>query len=320
MRWWLQPSSGVRRPITAAGVVLGRAADADFVSEDPAASRQHALVFLGADGPALVPLGRGTIAVNDVAVAKAQEVRAGDRIEVPGLALEVVAEDVVSKAPPRWMLRVEDSALFGLADAPRTVGGSPDDDLHLPGTPAGAVRLVPQDDGLVVEALVDGIAVAGHEVEEGAVVRVGPRTIIGVGAQSLCVVAGGAISEATTAGELPPNEIEAATLQFLPRGGRLLLKMGAREVTAYLSERKCDLMALLLQPPEPYAPGDYIPDEILLRRIWPGADRSRLDVNTLVYRVRKDLVAAGLDGCSALDRVRGGVRARLAADAAITVV
>jgi hypothetical protein len=54
-----------------------------------------------------------------------------------------------------------------LAGAARA-GGSLADDLHLPGCPPGALRLVPCATGVVVEAVAAGVRVAGHPVAPGA--------------------------------------------------------------------------------------------------------------------------------------------------------
>ena len=62
----------------------------------------------------------------------------------------------------------------------------------------------------------------------------------------------------------------------------------------------------ILMPPSGFDPGDHLPDEVLIPRIWPGEDRGRLDVNQLLYRTRHDLLAVGVDGLQILSRARGG--------------
>jgi hypothetical protein len=52
--------------------------------------------------------------------------------------------------------------------AAASVGGSASDDVRLPGAPAGAVRLVPADAGLVVEVRSAGVRVAGKPAAPGS--------------------------------------------------------------------------------------------------------------------------------------------------------
>lgn len=51
---------------------------------------------------------------------------------------------------------------------PLAAGGSRTDDLHLPGCPAAALRLVPCAAGVVVEAAAAGVHAGGHPVHPGA--------------------------------------------------------------------------------------------------------------------------------------------------------
>ena len=100
---------------------------------------------------------------------------------------------------------------------------------------------------------------------------------------------------------------------------RRVLGFGAREHTAWLADRRCDLVASLLKPQGAYAPGDVVPDEVLFRRVWPGGEPGRTELNTLVFRARKDLLKAGLDGATLIERQPGGVRFRLAERALVRV-
>ena len=76
-------------------------------------------------------------------------------------------------------------------------------------------------------------------------------------------------------------------------------------MTVYLPDKRCDLMALLLSPPEPLRAGDFVEDEVLLGRIWGKELKARTDVNVLVHRLRKDLERAGLDA-TWVERQKGG--------------
>jgi len=63
----------------------------------------------------------------------------------------------------------------------------------------------------------------------------------------------------------------------------------------------------LLQPTGEYEPGDFVPDELVLPQIWPRQpERTRTDLNTLVHRVRKDLLKIGVDPTSVIERAATG--------------
>jgi hypothetical protein len=144
-----------------------------------------------------------------------------------------------------------------------------------------------------------------------------------VGPIVLRILAGDGVAEATMRHHLR-QEIGAsvARLSFLPRGGRMeLAVLGGRSVTVYLAERRCNLVACLLKPPDPFAPGDFVDDEVVIPRVWPNQARGRTDLNTLLHRARKDLVAAGIDGAALIERADGGgaTRFTLLPGAAVSV-
>ncbi len=95
-------------------------------------------------------------------------------------------------------------------------------------------------------------------------------------------------------------------LQFLPVGGRLFLSILGHELSIYLSERRCALLAVLLQPPGESDPGDYIPDEEVFPRVWGKGQGDRNTLDVLLSRVRKEFEAVGLDGFRYLERMPGG--------------
>ena len=94
-----------------------------------------------------------------------------------------------------------------------------------------------------------------------------------------------------------------------------------RDARKEVERSRRDLVAALLQPPPPFAPGGFVPDDVLLPRIWPGRAMTRVDLNVLIHRTRHDLVRAEIDGATLLDRARGGsaTRFRLAVDARVSV-
>ena len=78
-------------------------------------------------------------------------------------------------------------------------------------------------------------------------------------------------------------------------------------------------MACLLQPPPPFNPGDFIPEEILCRHVWPGEKNGRTELNSLLYRLRQALTEEGIDPAPLFERRGGGLRFCLAPDASVVV-
>ncbi len=313
---------GTRLAIKPTGILIGRAPHCDVVLTEPEASRVQAIVFSGTEGPCLAVLGKGPTAVNGEPVVHERCLAAGDLLELPGLALKVLAAPEEAAAPPRssWVLRGP-SGLFGVARTPFTVGSGAGADLRLDGGPAVALRFHLAD-RLHVEAVaaieIDGVSCEPGSLEElrpGAIVRHagGQFEVVSTNPMNLTSTESGPAS----AGD-PPSEIR---LEFLSRGGRLTVGWRGLDRAVYLPERRCDLVAALLQPPPPFAPGSFVPDEVLLPRIWPGRAMSRVDLNVLIHRARHDLVRAELDGATLLDRAKGGsaTRFRMALDARVIV-
>jgi len=82
-------------------------------------------------------------------------------------------------------------------------------------------------------------------------------------------------------------------------------------------------MIALLQPPDGYAAGELIPDDVVRSVVWPRkAGVSRPEINMLISRLRRDLLDIGLAGPRLLERAQGGGATRfvLATGATIVVV
>ena len=118
---------------------------------------------------------------------------------------------------------------------------------------------------------------------------------------------------ATTAvgsgGDLPTR----VTIEMLPRGGRVVFAIGARDHAVYLADRRFDLMVALLRPPAGYAAGEFIPDDTVRAVVWPRKPSvSRPEINMLISRCRRDLIEAGLAGPRLIERAPGGGGTRIA--------
>jgi hypothetical protein len=174
-------------------------------------------------------------------------------------------------------------------------------------------------DRLTLEVNVDGVSVDAPTQPGDIVTLRSGATVAAKGMSFRAISLPADPSKPTTRpmfDELPT----AVTLRFLPRGGNLSVTVGTHTRRLYLADKRCDLVACLLQPSAPYAVGDIIPDTALSARLWGVTRGGRTDINTLVWRVRKDLAAAGMEDVPLLERSRGGVRLRLADGARVSVI
>lgn len=317
--YWLE-SDGGRVLIGPESVLVGRGPDCDIVLADPRASRHHALFRSTDEGVEVVPFGRLPVTVNGAERAAATPLRAGDRVGCAGVTFELVLARPSQAPEPDVLWGVERTlgALFRVAHSPFRVGGAADDHLIVVSWPPTVMALHLVGDDLTLEAVREGVTM-GVALERGECARVRPGARVSYGTQSLRLVA---LPRDPTKVTDDVSRLVAPTgaeLRFFPRGGRLTVRYGPRALSVYLADRRCDLVACLLQPPPPFAPGEVVSDDALLERIWPQQNQGRVDLNTLVFRARKDLLKAGIDGAALLERIGGGVRFCLAPGAAVSV-
>ena len=309
-RWWLADPEGTRRRLEAGGVLIGRSPDCDLILRDPKASRAQALVYLDGDAPRLLVLGRGRTLLSGERVEREAKLDHGQKLELPGARFEVLATQETE--PPEvgrgWVLDQPGGGYFGISGGVLQVGGHQTDDLHLEGWPDHALTLQTTQGRLHMLAQAD-LEVDGEQLNPGALVALHPGSQIRFAGQTLRVIAGGDFGHGSTVATAEPSEQAlpyAIRLEFLPRGGRLHVRAPTLEQSVYLPGHRCDLMAVLLQPPSPFTAGDLLDDDLVLARVWPHQQRNRVDLNTLIYRLRRDLVAAGIDATSLVQRAAGG--------------
>ncbi len=321
--WWLRSPGGLSSRISTSGAVIGRSPQCDIVLTDESASRSQALVYIAGEGPCIVVLGQGATRVNGADVDREQVLNDGDTIAVPGLDLTIYVESVAAQpAAAAWLVESGRGAMFGVSSSPFAIGSGPTVDVRIDDWPPQAVRLHSVGDRLHVEACVP-VELDAHTLEVGEIELAAAGSTIVVGDDTLTIVSGGKLGDAATASNKHgstqlPNSVH---LSFLPRGGRLTVVSDGRERSLYLSDRKCDLVAALLSPPAPYEPGQLIPDDVLMPRIWPAQQAGRVNLNVLIHRVRHDLLRAQLPGADLLLRARGGRATRFAlADGAKVVI
>lgn len=302
---------GVSRRVGGQGLLIGRDPACDIVVADPAISRRHALIRTSFDGVELVPLGRLPIAHNGRLCERAQLLVDGDHIEVAKLVFTVKVE---LPRPGRTQVGyrlVRGRSSFALSHTPFFAGGGDADDLILERWPAGALRFHLAQGELFVEVMTGVATKNGETIEGDTLAALGVGDVLGYLGDTF-EIAGGDRAHTTITGDadaLPSRVV----VEMLPRGGRVVFSLPSGDRTLYLADRRLDLIAALVRPPSGYAPGDFIPDDVLRPIVWPrNPNVIRSEINVHITRCRKDLLAAGLAGPRLLQRSPGGGATRLA--------
>lgn len=319
----LTTNDGTSRRVGQGGLVIGRQQDCDIVATDPSASRRHALVRLAVDGVEVVPLGRAPIAVNGKSLDKPVMLANGDELAVPGLVVKIAIELVRPDPKARVGYLLERGAnVFGISHTPFVIGGGATDDLVVAKWPAEVLRFHLAQDEVFVELCAGKATRNGDGLVIGELVAVAPGDAIACRGETFVVGVPDGSPPATTAvgGSLGlPVRVE---IEMLPRGGRVVFRVGGRDASVYLADRRLDLMMALLAPPEGFRAGEFIPDDVVRAKVWSKhASVTRQEINTLISRCRRDLVEAGLAGPRLLERAPGGggTRVALAPDATVVV-
>lgn len=305
----------------AAGVWIGRQGDCDLVTQDPAASRRHALVRLTSEGVELVPLGLEPSTRNGRVVERAVGLGDGDQIGVPGLSVLVRIEATapIVNRPSGFVLARAKGGNFGVSHTPFVIGGAPSADLIMKDWPREPILRVHLAQGDAFVELCSGDA----QLDEVAL-ELGALEPLPIGAKIGCrgeqfAIEGTPVTTAVGARHELPTRVE---IEMLPRGGRIAFTLGSGECLVFLAERRLDLLMALLRPPAGHQPGDLIPDQAVRSVVWPrNASVGRVELDTLIARCRRDLVDAGLAGPLLIVRAPGGgsTRFMLAPDAEIVV-
>lgn len=308
--------------IGASKVLIGRSPDCTIVLEGPQVSRYHVVVRLGGEGAELLPLGREPVLVNGDECRALTKLRANDVIDVCGWTFragEGETEAGVEVEKVAWFLERQTGLLHYVTGSSYRVGGDLKDDLIFVGWEPSVLSLEATVGAPVLTALRPAVW-CGRALEAGERVTLADGALITYRGESLTVRA----KQAHAGGETRPSSELAKSavrveLEFLPRGGRFTVEIGLRVHTMELSDRRCDMVACLLQPPAPFRAGDLIPEEVLCARVWPGEKSGRTELNSLLYRLRQALAEEGLDAANLFDRRGGGLRFCLAPGASVVV-
>lgn len=295
------------------GLVIGRRPDCDLVVRGDKVSRRHALVRATGAGVEVVHIGKGPTLVNGAAVRDVAALAHDDVVQVGDTSVRVAVSDGEDAPEQMWVLETPGGTLCGLRRSPFVVGGAPGDDLVLAGWPAAGAQFHVLVDGLVVEVSADA-RVRGKAARAGDYVSLGVGDKVEFGGTAISVLAAGQGTEGTTRLTVSWSPPTFVGLHFHERGGLLTMDFPAADrVSVHLPDRRCDLVAALLQPPGGLRAGDDVSDDALAPRVWPGQPgKGRTDINLLLHRTRRSLLEAGVDGPALLLRADGGGASRIA--------
>lgn len=312
IRCVVNTSNGPSRRVGAAGLLVGRQGDCDIVISDLSISRRHALIQLTGDGAVVLALGRTALEINGKKCDRTHELAHGDRLTFPGveLSIELEAQRPSAQAKGRYRVRLGGSS-FGLAHSPFVIGGDKSDDLIIKRWPAHALRLHLTQGEAYLEVHAGKATIDDVELEAGAMEPLALGARIGYRKETLVLEA--EISDGATTAIGPADILpQKVLIEMLARGGRVVFTLADGDRAVYLADRRLDLMIALLQPPQGYQPGGFIPDDVVRTIVWPRNPAvTRPEINMLISRCRKDLIEAGLAGARLLERSPGGGATRL---------
>jgi hypothetical protein len=326
---------GPSRRVGPNGILIGRQGDCDIVAADPQVSRRHALIRLTSEGAEVVPLGRHPLDLNGTESSLPVALAHGDVLRLPGLELRIdiaipkperdapagfVLERAIAKekAPPAGSALDPGGGGFRISHTPFTLGGGDTDDLIVKGWPVSAIVFHLAQGELFVEPRADTAERSGQTLA--------PETLEPLVVGDTLAYRGEAFTIALAPGRVATTAVGSKTelptrveIEMLPRGGRVIFTVGAREHAVYLADRRFDLLVALLRPPAGYIAGAFIPDDTVRAIVWPRKPEvSRQEINMLISRCRRDLVDVGLAGPRLLERAPGGGGTRIAlADGAV---
>ncbi len=302
-------------------VLIGRSPDCNVVLERPEVSRHHLLVRVGIEGAEMLPLGREPVLHNGVERRELTALRPGDRLGICGWEFrlgEAEVEDGTSSGDTAWCLERQSGLLHLVTGPSYRVGGGGDDDLIVEAWDPTVFSIALTADAPVLTALRPGLW-CGRDLPPGESVTLAPDARITYRAETFHLRAKPAHLDVATRQSPRPKHAVVVVLEFLPRGAQLTVEIGGRLHVTMLSDRRSDLMACLLQPPPPYSAGEFIPEDTLCARVWPGENNGRPELNSLLYRLRQNLAEEGIDPAPLFERRGGGLRFCLAPRARVIV-
>jgi len=324
-RWsaWLHRAGEESIAIPSRGLVLGRRPDCDIVLASGRASQVQAMLTPTLEGLELLSLGRNPTRVDGEEVKVRTLLEDNATVQVPGTSFTVELAPRSAWSRAVWSVVPPSGHAYSLRRLPFRIGGSATDHLRLLGWPDGAVELLAADGGVAIEFHADG-RLNDSQMAQGAVEMMRDDDHI--------EFAGTAVQARSTAGKprattvlLGQDGVRELTFTFLPTGARLDIQFAGEDQVrqVVLSELRARFVGALLQPPRGYTAGDLIPDDVLIPAIWSAnSQRTRVDVNVLIYRTRRFLLKNGInpDRLFARARLGGSTRVLLLPGSKATVV
>lgn len=317
---YLQRDGGAAVAIPLRGLVVGRRRDCDVVLQSNRASQVHALLTPTLDGLELLSLGRNPTLLNGQPVQGRVRVPDGATLELPGAAFRVVLTPTDAFSDTVWCVVDPQGHAYTLRRLPFLVGGGKEDHLRIAGWPPSALEFHAAGGALAMEFLADGL-LNGTAMPLGTVEGVQEGDVLTFAGHDLRVEPAEENRRETTH-IIRQDGALRVEFAFQPTGASLVLDLGEGPREVLLPELRARFVAALLTPPGGYEAGELIPDEVMIPAVWTGqAERSRTDVNVLIYRTRKTLLKAGINPERVLSRARtgGATRFRLAKGATLSV-
>jgi hypothetical protein len=316
VRAFVDLPSGVALRIGSAGLLIGRHRSCDIQLEDDTASRRHALLRVVPEGVELIVLGRQPVRVDGRPCAGAELLPGAARLSFPGFDCNVRVERVEEDVPVDYCLR-RGLDRIPIRTSPFVIGSGASAQVVVAGWPAEALRFQVAQGQLYLD--IEGGEVAplhvGDHVEyAGEMFRIEHAAEGNTSTRPLADMKDRlAAAIEKVAREAGPVRATEVVLEPLPRGGRVTFRFADGDRRVYLPGRRFQLISALVSPPPPLRVGEFVPDSEVVSLVWDDDDSvgGRADINVLLTRCRQDLVAAGIDPASLLERAPGGRATRL---------
>lgn len=319
LRAFLDLPGGMAVRIGTGGLLVGRHSSCDLQLTDESASRRQALLrIVHDDSVELVVLGRRAVYVEDRACTGAEIVAGGAQLRFPGLTCRLRVDRVEETVRIAFCLRHGRDRL-PIHTTPFIVGGGERANVAIAAWPVDALRFRVAQGTLHVEAAEAGATLDGTPIDVDTSTAVASGQRIEYRGESFAIE-DAELGDAST-GIAAPSLPTRVVLQALPRGGRATFTFPDGERAVYLPGRRFQLVSALLVPPTPYAAGDFVPDHEIIPVVWSDDDEvgGRQDMNVLLMRCRKDLIAAGIAPAALLQRAPGGLATRISIAAGCAV-
>ena len=292
--------NGARVMIAHENMFIGRNPSCDIILQSSKISNYHACIHTGTSGLELIPLGRGTTLLNNRPLKTRRKLTNGDILEFYGKKATI--HILGSESPPRvWWLHLQ-NLVIGIRKT-ITIGSGHNDSIYIPNLPISAFKLHPTQDALIAE--VDHpVTLNQLFYSAGNTISIPGNTLLISGDFSCqLTVRVNPTTASTQVSEVIslPRQI---VFQFLPTGGKLeLIFSPEKKAVIKLAELRALLIGSLLCPAGGLKAGDFIPNDQLIRRIWPkNENKTRIHLNVLIHRTRKEFEKHGLNGMDFIQR------------------